>query len=123
MGTQKNRLIEKVCLSTQKHMFKLMDKKIHVTQFYTHNFCLTRPMLLVTDNPPLGKGSLSKGDENSDTSQSKVLRDSKIFKNLVPNKVGASSLLVRSAFADDEFKVEFSGEMADKGMSTIKVCF
>ena len=46
-------------------------------------------MLLASDNPPLGKGSLSKGDENSDTSQSKVLRDSKIFKNLVPNKVGS----------------------------------
>ena len=42
---------------------------------------------IFSDNPPLGKGSISKGDENSDTSQSKVLRDSKIFKNLVPNKV------------------------------------
>lgn len=42
---------------------------------------------ILSDNPPIGKGSISKGDENSDTSQSKVLRDTKIFKNLVPNKV------------------------------------
>ena len=44
------------------------------------------------DNPPIGKGSISKGDENSDTSQSKVLRDSKIYKNLVPNKVSWADL-------------------------------
>lgn len=49
----------------------------------------------VWDNPPIGKGSINKGEENSDTSQAKVLRDSKIFKNLVPNKSSVTRHMTR----------------------------
>ena len=60
---------------------------VYTIQILLLNNLLKLIPYIFTDNPPIGKGSINKGDENSDTSQSKVLRDSKIFKNLVPNKV------------------------------------
>lgn len=43
--------------------------------------------LAFSENPPNKGGNGKYGDECIDTSQSKVLRDANIFKNLVPNKV------------------------------------
>ena len=40
------------------------------------------------DNPPKG-GNGKPGEESTDSSQSKVLRDANIYKNLVPNKVSS----------------------------------
>ena len=42
MGTQKNRLNETTLLSTQKHMLKLLGKKI--LKFCADYFCLSKPV-------------------------------------------------------------------------------
>ena len=46
MGTQKNRLNEKVLLSTQNKCLKLGVRKY--LQFYAEKFCLSKPMYLQT---------------------------------------------------------------------------
>ena len=63
MGTQKNRLIETVLLSTQNICLKLWVRKY--LQLYAENFSLSKPVIVCAE-PVLSRGkSILLKDKNS----------------------------------------------------------